>query len=530
MSAGDAASDLFAAALPGLTMPRWIFSLQFRLTAGFGLALAVAIAAVSAYAAAATRAETARFTKEVEESRAARVEQLVQRAYEVNRDWDQVRYTIEQAADLLGWRVVMYDAEGAVLADSHQDAVRAAMALSELESQVRFRPRIYRRPIIMGNQVVGMMLVVDEGPPDSGEPRRADPRSFRPRPRPDDFRTLPAPAAPADAQPAGPTEAAIAEQLAPEPRLSQLESSFRRSLFLAGASAGVAGIFLVGLFTRHALAPVRGLTGAARRLGRGDLSHRAPARGRDEVGELARTFNEMAAGLEEAARQRRAMTADIAHELRTPLTNIQGYLEAIKDGVVQPDATTINVLHDQTLHLSRLVEDLRLLAVADAGRLHLDLRPERLDLVAEDAVAAFRPRAAEHRIALAVAVHGPAPLVDLDRTRMRQVVQNLVENAMTHTPDGGRITVSVEQADPGQVRLTVADSGRGIPKDQLAKIFDQFYRVDPSRSRSTGGAGLGLTIVKRLVEAHAGTVHAESEPGQGARFVISFPASPAGAA
>ncbi len=509
-------------------MPRWTYSLQFRLIAGFGLALALAIAGVSAYAAAATRAETERFTKEVEESRAARVEQLVQRAYEANRDWDQVRYTIAQAADLLGWRVVMYDGDGAVIADSHQDTLRAAGVLSELESQIRFRPRIYRRPIIMGNRIVGMMLVVDQGPPESHEPRRSDPRFFRPGPRPDnDPRTQPAPAAPADGQPARPVDAAIAEQLAPEPRLSQLESSFRRSLVLAGGAAGAAGILLVGLFTRQALAPVRGLTGAARRLGKGDLAYRVPARRRDEVGELARTFNEMAAGLEEAAHQRRAMTADIAHELRTPLTNIQGYLEAIKDGVVQPDAETINVLHDQTVHLSRLVEDLRLLAIADAGRLQLDLRPERLDLVAEDAVAAFRPRAAEHRIGLEVVVPAPAPLVELDRTRMRQVIQNLVENALTHTPDGGQSTVSVGPSSPGQVILTVADSGRGIPKEQLARIFDQFYRVDPSRSRSTGGAGLGLTIVKRLVEAHAGTVHAESEIGQGARFVISLPASQA---
>jgi signal transduction histidine kinase len=305
----------------------------------------------------------------------------------------------------------------------------------------------------------------------------------------------------------------------------ELEFAFRRSLIWAGASAGFAGILLVGVFTRQALVPVRGLNTAARRLGKGDLSFRVPEKSKDEVGELAKTFNEMAAGLEEAAHQRRTMTADIAHELRTPLTNIQGYLEAIKDGVVQADRDTINILHEQTVHLSHLVEDLRLLAVADAGRLHLVRQPERLDLLTEDAAAAFRPRAAERRVALTVVSEAPPPLVELDRTRIRQVVANLVENALRHTPEGGRVTMTVSTVSgpPESVRLTVEDTGPGIPADQLEKIFDQFYRVDASRSRSTGGAGLGLTIVKKLVEAHGGTVHAESAPGQGARFVLEFP-------
>lgn len=521
-------------------MPHWFHTLQFRLIAGFAAALALAIAGVSVYAAVATRAETERFTKEQEEARTERVERLVQQAYQVNQDWDQVRYTIEQAANLLGWRVVLYDNGGDVIADSHQAAVRTTDLFAQVEGRIHFQQRVYRRPVIMGNEVVGMMFVVDQEPvfvPAAGH--TFDPRFRKDAPRPPFVAEItpssagqPAVAAPlpqpgekAGLSAPGAVDTLITNQLAPEPRLAQLEASFRHSLLLAGSAAGAAGVLLIGLFTRQALSPVRGLTSAARRLGKGDLSYRVPQARRDEVGQLAATFNEMAAGLEEAALQRRAMTADIAHELRTPLTNIQGYLEAIKDGVVQPDTETIGVLHEQTVHLAHLVDDLRLLAVADAGRLNLDRRPERLDLLAEDAVAAFRPRAADKKVALTVVAAPAIQHAALDRTRIRQVIANLVENALRHTPEGGRVTVSVGPLGPETLRLAVEDSGPGIPSGQLEKIFDQFYRVDPSRSRATGGAGLGLTIVKKLVEAHGGSARAESEPGYGARFIIELPVS-----
>jgi signal transduction histidine kinase len=387
---------------------------------------------------------------------------------------------------------------------------------------------MYRRGLLIGNEELGMLMVVEQEAPRFSQWHPA----FAPAGTSASVSTG-TPVADIEVAVATPgvvpglTEDEIAGQLAPEPRLDELESSFRRSLIMAGGAAGLAGILLVGMFTRQALAPVRGLTGAARRLGKGDLSYRVPENHHDEVGQLAKTFNEMAAGLETAAAQRKAMTADIAHELRTPLTNIKGYLEAIKDGVVEPDPATINVIYDQTVHLSRLVEDLRLLAIADAGRLRLDLQPERLDLLAEDAVTAFRPRATERRVALTVSAAAEVlPVVSLDGTRIRQVLANLVENALTHTPDGGRVTVSVGNAASGMVRLVVEDTGAGIPQELLERIFDQFYRVDPSRSRGTGGAGLGLTIVKRLVEAHGGTVRAESTPGAGSRFIVEIPVSP----
>ena len=217
------------------------------------------------------------------------------------------------------------------------------------------------------------------------------------------------------------------------------------------------------------------------------------------------------------------MTADIAHELRTPLTNIQGYLEAILDGVVKPDSETITSLHSQTVHLSRLVDDLRLLSVAEAGALHLETTPDSLVSVIRETAASFEPRSVELGIELEVSAPSDLPNVELDRTRMRQVVANLVENALQHTGEGGKISVVAERDGPATVAFSVSDTGAGIPEDELDRIFDQFYRVDPSRNRATGGVGLGLTIVKRLVEAHGGQLSVTSKEGEGTSFRVVLP-------
>jgi len=504
------------------SLPGWTHSLQFRLTAGFAAVLALAIAGISAYAAVATRAETQKFAQDLDESRAMRIERVAEQAYEANRNWEQVQFAMGQAAALLGSRVVILSPDGQVIVDSHQSVQPLDERVAAQRGSFPQR-RVHRRPFIVGNEQLGVMVFVEEdlAPPPWLQFFDSSLLVLTPSAGQPGQQTVGSVPVEGDRSAQAPTIEDRIEEIA-EPRLSQLESSFQRSLIWAGVGAGAAGILLVTAFTRQAISPVRGLTVAARSLGKGDLSYRVPETRRDEVGELAHTFNEMAAGLQQLAKQRKAMTADVAHELRTPLTNIRGYLEAIKDGVLQPDAATISIIHEQAAHLSRLVEDLRLLAIADAGRLELTLGPERLDLLAEDAVAAFRPRASESGTSLLVVASPGLQPLQLDRTRMRQVVANLVENALTHTPAGGRVTVEVEDAGERQ-RLTVADTGRGIPRDQLDRIFEQFYRVDPSRTRSTGGAGLGLTIVKRLVEAHGGKIWAESEEGSGARFIIELP-------
>ena len=222
------------------------------------------------------------------------------------------------------------------------------------------------------------------------------------------------------------------------------------------------------------------------------------------------------------------MVADVAHELRTPLTNIRGYVEAVRDGVLEADEGTIQNIHQQTMYLSNLVEDLRLLAETEAADFQLDLEPASLVEVVSRSVEAFRPQAQAKGVHIVLAPDPdratPERQVDIDRTRIEQVMSNLLQNAITHTSAAGRIDVAIEESEEA-VSVTVADTGEGIPSDDLPHVFDRLYRVDPSRTRSTGGAGLGLTIAKQLVEAHGGTIRVESTLGEGSRFIFSLPPS-----
>ena len=319
------------------------------------------------------------------------------------------------------------------------------------------------------------------------------------------------------------TEDLVAEVLEyVDPPLSNLQSAFQRSLLIAGVAAGFAGLLIVTMFTREALAPVRGLTAVASKLGTGDLSQRVPESGSDDIGDLARTFNTMASDLELAGQQRKQLTADVAHELRTPLTNIQGYLEAIKDGLVDADEETIDTLHDQTTHLATLIEDLRILAVADAGALTLQKIHGTPAITIKDAVSTFSQRAYDREIELSVSISETGVTMDFDETRLRQIITNLVENSLTNTPKGGTIHIDIQDRAE-DMKISITDTGIGISKENLPRIFDQFYRADGSRSSTTGGAGLGLTIVKKLVEAHNGSIDVSSEVGRGTTFTISLP-------
>ena len=496
-------------------LPRWFYSLQFRLTVGFAAVLALSLLGVSLYASQATRRETERFAEEVNEAKATRVEKLVSEAYGEGRDWDQVQGLLEQAGELLGWWLTVTDTRGNIVADSREEPSPKATPTA-LEYG-----RHHQLPIVVGDRFVGSLLLAEDRPEWSF---LSLPGAFvdsrRGQITPAELEALGLPASGVEVPPPA---GDVSDEIAAEPPLDRLAASFQTSLLYAGLAAGAAGILVVSLGTRRALAPVRTFTAVARKLGGGDLSQRVSARGRDEIGVLGSTFNEMAGALEVAETQRRTMTADIAHELRTPLSNVRGYLEAIKNGIVAPEPPIIDTLHDQTLHLSRLVEDLRLAAIVDAGALRLECAPLRVDELAEETVAAFRPRAQTRAVDLNIEARPDLPDVMADRTRLRQVAGNLLENALMHTPEGGSVTVSVAPGDEGWVRLDVADTGPGIPADQLPFIFEQFYRVDRSRSRRTGGAGLGLTIVKRLVEAHGGRVGAESEPGKGTRISVLLP-------
>ncbi|RDI94498.1 HAMP domain-containing protein [Meiothermus sp. QL-1] len=324
-----------------------------------------------------------------------------------------------------------------------------------------------------------------------------------------------------------PTALPVQLQAPPRPRRPSLEVRLQQNLLIAGLVAAVLGVLVALVFARRIARPIEAISAAANSLAQGDLSARIPTpRGEDEVAQLARNFNHMAASLERLEAERKAMIADIAHELRTPLAVMQGRLEAIQDGILPLEQSEVDRLHYQTRLLSRLVEDLRTLSLADAGRLNLVLRELDLGEQVRRLVATFQPALEAKRITLEFKLPSQPVLVQADPDRLAQVVGNLLTNALAHTPEGGRIELEV-QAEAAHATLRVRDSGPGIPEEALARVFDRFFRVEASRSRATGGSGLGLSIVKALVELHGGLVAARNHPEGGALFELRLPLRPA---
>ncbi|MDR7555421.1 MAG: ATP-binding protein [Armatimonadota bacterium] len=299
-------------------------------------------------------------------------------------------------------------------------------------------------------------------------------------------------------------------------------AALRRATWLAALVGVVAAVLLGIAVTRYLTAPLRQMAEAAGQIGQGQLAQRVTVPADDELGALARAFNAMAANLQRLEESRRQLGADIAHELRTPLSVLQANLEGMLDGVVAPSPERLAALHGQVRLLSRLVDDLRDLSLAQAGQLPLHRRPTDLAALAAEAVAAVAAAAEEKQIHVDSRVAGPVSPVSVDRERVLQMLHNLLHNALRHTPRGGRVTVGVD-AGPGRVQLWVQDTGPGIPPEDLERIFERFVRLDASRTRATGGSGLGLAIVRALAEAHGGTVTATSAPGQGSRFTITLP-------
>ncbi len=294
---------------------------------------------------------------------------------------------------------------------------------------------------------------------------------------------------------------------------------------LATASVALIALVLTFALSRRILRPVGELREAAERLQRGELDVQVAVRGDDEIAELGRTFNRMAAQLAGTERLRRQMVSDVAHELRSPVTNLRCMLEAVQDGLAPADRAGIDALHEETLFLQRLIADLEDLALADAGR--LQLRRDEVN-VGEVVRRAAGSMAKAPGAAIAVRVEPDLPCIRGDADRLEQVVRNLLSNARRHTPADGTIRVSAAPAERS-LRIAVQDTGSGIAREHLSRVFDRFYRADPSRARATGGAGLGLAIVRELVTAHGGTIRVDSAgEGQGATFTIDLPAAGAG--
>ena len=308
-----------------------------------------------------------------------------------------------------------------------------------------------------------------------------------------------------------------------DPRERQYINATTQALLIGAVGAGAMALVVGLLLSRQFLRPLSELTRAITAMHSGDLDQRVEIRTRDELGLLARTFNEMSSNLYRANQLRKQMTADIAHDLRTPLTVIGGYIEALRDGTLKPTPARFQAMSEEVNLLKRLVEDLRTLSLADAGELRLmgaTLPPrELLERVAES----FQPVAASTEVQLQVHVSAGVPNIWIDSERMVQVLGNLVTNALRHTPEGGSVTLTAaQQAD--KVALTVTDTGSGIAPDDLPKVFDRFYRADPSRTSDGDESGLGLAIARSIVEAHKGTITAESTLGKGTTMTILLPA------
>ncbi len=306
-----------------------------------------------------------------------------------------------------------------------------------------------------------------------------------------------------------------------------LQSVFR-SLYLGAMVAGGFGL-VIGLVLSRAIAdPLKRLTHTVQQISSGNFQERAQVTGGGrEIADLTRAVNVMAKNLQATERMRRRLMADITHELRTPLSIIQGNLEGMLDGVVEPNQQHIASIYDESLRLSRLVNNLRDLALADVGQLKLDRRPVNLKEVVRKACQLLRPVAEEKRITLDMDLPAELPQVSADQDRLHQVLYNLLTNSLRYTPEGGKVRLTVRVLGEGSgkesILVQVADTGVGIPPTDLPHIFNHFYRADESRARASGGTGIGLAIVKQLVEAHGGRVWAESEPGKGSTFSFTVP-------
>jgi signal transduction histidine kinase len=300
-------------------------------------------------------------------------------------------------------------------------------------------------------------------------------------------------------------------------------SRLNRGVLLAGLISGALGLAVSLALAYTLLRPVHALTFAAQKLAEGDLSQRVDVHGDDELATLGHTFNQMADSLQQAEETRRAMTADIAHELRTPLAVQRANLEALQDGVYPLTADNLAPVIEQNHLLTRLVDDLRTLALADAGQIELERIPTDLASLVGKVVERFQPQAVTQQVKLVIIPPlTPLPEVLLDPLRLEQILTNLLSNALRYTPAGGNVELALASA-PTTVLVRVHDSGPGIPPESLPYIFGRFYRVDKSRTRLEGGSGLGLAIARQLARAHGGDLTVANHPSGGAVFTLILP-------
>lgn len=307
-----------------------------------------------------------------------------------------------------------------------------------------------------------------------------------------------------------------------QPRELEFIDRTNRTLLL-GALIGAVIALLLGVFLSQTLTrPIRELTRATHAVSEGDLSQQVPVRSDDELGELAQAFNKMSAQLSRSVNVRRQMTADIAHELRTPLSLILGHAEAVHDGVLPPTRENFEIIREEATRLEHLVNDLRTLSLVDAGELAVQVQMVEPGRLVQEVASLYQVQAQKKDISFVLDVSPDLPKIEVDPGRMTQVLTNILDNAIRHTPEGGQIFLRAEQTGD-RVMLSIQDSGPGLEIDDIDRIFERFYRTDAARQRQDGGSGLGLAIARSIVQAHGGQVSAESESGKGLKIIIALP-------
>lgn len=455
-------------------------SLASKLTLAFLLVGVIGVVATTVLSIRSTRTEVTRYLSTRDQD--TLVNALVD-FYQSGASWSGVDQAIYGNGQLSYYSrsAIVTDDKGAVLLKGNGYDVGQVLAADRLSSARQMRA---------GDQTVGYVLFVSRD--DGGMPKKIDDGRIP------DYRP-PAGASPEDAL------------------INRVGVAAAMSGAIAALLALVLGIVLARTFTR----PVRALIDATHAMAAGKLGHTVAVNSRDEIGQLAESFNKMSGDLARASQARKQMTADLAHDLRTPLSILRGYTEGLQDGRLQGSPEVFTVMHGEVQHLQRLVEDLRTLSLADAGELPLNRRTVDPAALLERAGLAHMIEAERRGVALRVDAAENLPAVSVDTDRMAQVLNNLVSNALRHTPKGE--VVLKAEAGNGIVRLSVCDCGSGILPEDLPHVFDRFYRGDKSRQR-TGeeSSGLGLAIVKAIVEAHGGSIAVTSEPGAGATFTVSL--------
>jgi len=491
-----------------------IHSLRFRLMISFMAVILITIGTASFFVARATWIEIDRYQKRDNELRTSRIQSILSYSYLVNGSWQGSQMLVSQLSAMNEVPITLTDGRHTVIAASDTNLIGKTYKTSDpgtplCYTVIKWQPQSPR----------------NNNPPDgSGDTTGQTPSLGQAQldNQPPDNRALPEVTSPVISS----EEVIYGYLFITYPSTTLLtvyfSSAIIRFILWGGLLAVGIALVITFLFSQRISSPIRALTATARKLGKGDFTQRVAISSKDEVGQLSESFNSMAANLERNENLRKNMVADVAHELRTPLTNVSGYLEAIRDEVIQPDQSTITSLSEEVDLLKKLVEDLQELTLADAGELKLDKQPDDISDLIRQCVKAVQVKAAEKNLTVTVDLPDNLPTVYFDYYRMSEVLRNLEQNAIAHTPAGGTITISAKP-DSTSLKVSVADTGEGIPSEDLENVFERFYRVYKSRARNNGGSGLGLPITKRIVEAHGGSISVDSELGKGSTFTFTLP-------